>query len=443
MPRNVSFYGKSAAPLYGRQIERDYQTDPRRLMAESILQKGVGPVQSPTEGMLKALQQGVAGYFAGQARRDKESREGAANQGLMQALTAANAPASVAPAYEAVTPGSEQARMLAEQDAGMFSEADMASPAQSDFGLQRKGGGTTEALANALIAGAQANPDLSGMAQQAVMGNMQQQAAQRQAEIARAQQLADLDAKLERDKALRASPEWTAPKTPVPGRDVPLPANVQEQKMALAEAKAKQQADARVEAEAAARASKPMPASALKLQDDLIEKVGLAKGISADMGGIKKMLDSGSIELGLFDNWLSAGKNYVGMSDAQSRNYATFNSTLEKMRNDSLRLNNGVQTEGDAQRAWNELFANINDQEYVKQRLSEIQTINQRAEDLQKYKIDVIRREFGKGPLEQMPSFQSAPGSGGPISIKTDAEYEALPSGTVFTGPDGKRRTKP
>ena len=154
-----------------------------------------------------------------------------------------------------------------------------------------------------------------------------------------------------------------------------------------------------------------MPATAIKQQSALLEKIGLAQGINADMASISGLLEENKIELGLFDNWLSAGKNYVGMSDAESRNYATFNSTLEKMRNDSLRLNNGVQTEGDAQRAWNELFTNINDQDYVKQRLKEIIVINKRAENLQRYQVDVLRNEFDKPALESMPSVRGAPGN--------------------------------
>jgi len=37
----------------------------------------------------------------------------------------------------------------------------------------------------------------------------------------------------------------------------------------------------------------------------------------------------------------------------------------------------------------------------------------------------------------------ATPANGGPASISSDAEYNALPSGTVFIGPDGKQRRKP
>ena len=70
------------------------------------------------------------------------------------------------------------------------------------------------------------------------------------------------------------------------------------------------------------------------------------------------------------------------------------------MRNESLRLNTGVQTDGDAQRAWNELFQNINDTGLVKQRLKEIQGINARAAELQRLRADSVRANYGMAPVD-------------------------------------------
>jgi len=58
-------------------------------------------------------------------------------------------------------------------------------------------------------------------------------------------------------------------------------------------------------------------------------------------------------------------------------------------------LNKGVQTEGDSQRAWNELIANINDPKVVQQRILEIQRLNQMASDFKRNMI-VQRREDNK-----------------------------------------------
>lgn len=145
---------------------------------------------------------------------------------------------------------------------------------------------------------------------------------------------------------------------------------------------------------------KPLPASALKLQQEELDSLGLAKGIQSDLSSLKSQLDSGKLNFGPVSNLVNRGRNAVGLSDEGSRNFASFTSSLEKIRNDSLRLNKGVQTEGDAQRAWNEIIANINDPEVVKQRLDEVMRINDRAANLRKMNIDNIRSNYGKSSLE-------------------------------------------
>ena len=159
---------------------------------------------------------------------------------------------------------------------------------------------------------------------------------------------------------------------------------------------------------------KPMPTSAVKLQDEHIAAISTSKGLTADLGKWDKMITSGDLDLGYFSNPLNAAKTYTGvMSDEQSRNYSSFKTSLEKMRNESLRLNKGIQTEGDAQRIWNELISNISDEEFVSQRLKELQAVNQRAVELRKYQIDSIRNNFGKGPMDEAPEPTAIPGTGG------------------------------
>lgn len=143
-----------------------------------------------------------------------------------------------------------------------------------------------------------------------------------------------------------------------------------------------------------------LPTSALKLQQEDLDAVGTASSIQSDLGALKNQIDSGQLKLGPVNNLISAGRNMAGISDDNSRNYASFRSTLEKLRNDSLRLNKGVQTEGDAQRAWNELISNINDPQVVSKRMGEIQKINERAANLHRMNIDNIRSNFGVDPLD-------------------------------------------
>lgn len=149
-----------------------------------------------------------------------------------------------------------------------------------------------------------------------------------------------------------------------------------------------------------APAVKPLPPAALRLQNEEIDAIQTAKSINADMGALEKQLDEGKLTFGPVENILNKARNYAGASTEKSRNFASANATLEKMRNDSLRLNKGVQTEGDSVRAWNELFANVNDPGVVKQRLQEIRKINERAANLRQMQLDQIRSNYQLGPLD-------------------------------------------
>jgi hypothetical protein len=146
--------------------------------------------------------------------------------------------------------------------------------------------------------------------------------------------------------------------------------------------------------------TKPLPPTSLKMQNETLDKLSIASNNSKKLLDIKKQIESGELKLGLVSNLKGKAKNYLGMSDESSRNLSSFKSTLEKLRNDSLRLNTGVQTDGDAQRAWNELFENINDSDLVKQRLGEIAEINTRGAELQKLQVESIRSNYNVSPID-------------------------------------------
>jgi hypothetical protein len=139
---------------------------------------------------------------------------------------------------------------------------------------------------------------------------------------------------------------------------------------------------------------KPLPVAALRLQLEAQEALSVAEGLDGQLSKYEGMIADGSLDLGPVDNVASQARNALGLSSPNSRNFADFRAALEKMRNDSLRLNKGVQTEGDAQRAWNELTASINDPQVVKQRLATIRDLNKRAIQLQQEKMRAIESNY-------------------------------------------------
>ena len=195
---------------------------------------------------------------------------------------------------------------------------------------------------------------------------------------------------------------------------------------------------------APAKPAKPLPVAALKMQQDSLDAIGTAGGINADLGAVLQQVESGSLQLGPVKNAVGSVRNTLGVSNENSQNLATFKATLEKLRNDSLRLNKGVQTDGDAQRAWNELLSNINDPGVVAKRLKEIRSLNSRAIELHNDNLGNIRSNYGAQPIDttkratQKPAIESAV-----KRINSDEEYNALPSGATFIAPDGKTRRKP
>lgn len=146
--------------------------------------------------------------------------------------------------------------------------------------------------------------------------------------------------------------------------------------------------------------AKPMPAAALKMRQDAVDAIGTASSMSADLGALASQIEDGKLKLGPVGNMVSEARNFLGESSENSRNYQSFKATLERLRNESLRLNKGVQTDGDAQRAWNELLTNINDPDVVVQRLREIDAINRRAVDLQQFNLDLIEQNYGGQPTD-------------------------------------------
>ena len=146
--------------------------------------------------------------------------------------------------------------------------------------------------------------------------------------------------------------------------------------------------------------AKPLPTQALKLQQAELDAIGTAASLSSDLTSIKSQIDGGQLRLGPINNLVAQGRNIAGISNPNSQNFASFQANLERLRNESLRLNKGVQTEGDSQRAWNELIKNINDPGVVKQRIDEVVALNERAVQLRKMNIDVIRSNYGAGPMD-------------------------------------------
>lgn len=190
-------------------------------------------------------------------------------------------------------------------------------------------------------------------------------------------------------------------------------------------------------APAALVSPKSMPAAVQRMEDDDLEALYNTSSTQADMKSFLQQIESGDLQLGPAANVMNRARNATGVDvTPQSMNYASFRAALEKMRNDSLRLNKGVQTEGDAVRAWNELITNINDPKVVSQRLQEIANLNARAMALYGRRIQERRGNYHQEPIDltQFTADRSAYGSG---QAQPPADMQApLPAAADSSGKD-------
>jgi hypothetical protein len=393
------------SPLGGRMASRQrslaYMLDPRYGMAQQAMQQGTStaPVQSWGEGLARMLQAGIGGYQAGQLRQEYQGKEAERAKTMAEALAAMGG----RPGGVETTPGGTSINWNA-------------VPGDFNAGIQK--------LAS--------NPELTDLAATMQMNRMT-------AEQARADKMAEPGYGMKHIPGIGlvdlrsgtpslAMPEEKAPMTLSPGgmlvgRDGKIIAKAPERETpvslspggqlvnpktgeVIASAPEKPERPMAVPAGGSiidpktgqpvyTALPKPLPASAIEHEAEDVTAIGSVSGINSDLNSFKKKISSGELDLGLFANLWNKGKNYVGASDTESRNLGSFMSTLERLRNESLRLNKGIQTEGDAVRAWNELITNVNDPKLVMQRIDEINDYNNRAMKIRKLAVDTRRTNFG------------------------------------------------
>lgn len=172
-------------------------------------------------------------------------------------------------------------------------------------------------------------------------------------------------------------------------------------------------------------------------EDEDIADIQSIQSVNTQIDQVLGDIESGSLELGPINNLLSRGQNLAGLSTPGSRNFAVLEATLEKLRNDSLRLNKGVQTEGDAVRAWNEITKYITDPKVVAEQLTRVKNLNAIASRQRLQRLNIRRQRngydaFNPAELEMGGGLQAVappPQTGG-------IEPGTVEDGYVFRGGD-------
>lgn len=189
--------------------------------------------------------------------------------------------------------------------------------------------------------------------------------------------------------------------------------------------------------------NKPLRPDLAKEEDADYALAKDAKNLATDAYAYINRIKSGEIPFGLKAKAVIAAKSALGSNDPEVIARNDYDQFLTRLTNETLRLNKGTQTEGDAVRALKEVKSAESPADAARA-MTTLSNINlRRVEDA---KASVERRRINAGfrqpdvPID-VPKLEP--------HINSDSDYQAFvknpkyPSGTVFIDPKGVRRVKP
>lgn len=145
-----------------------------------------------------------------------------------------------------------------------------------------------------------------------------------------------------------------------------------------------------------AAGDKPLPIGALKELLGIEDAMGSAQVMNDIIQKHTGRLADGSLKISPLNALLAKGRTAVGQSTQNDVALNEWDADKTKIVNESLRLNKGVQTEGDAQRAANELMS-ANDAATASRALRRLAELNRAAVELQQRKAALVNSNYGRG----------------------------------------------
>lgn len=142
--------------------------------------------------------------------------------------------------------------------------------------------------------------------------------------------------------------------------------------------------------------SRKLDTAGFKYENEQFGLLDVNQNLASQTQGFIELIDKGKLDFGLFEgigDTIDSLDPFTDVSE-ETINSVNFDAFLNKLTNDSLRLNKGTQTEGDAKRATKEIltFYNRGNTNLVKERLKELLSINKAAADERKRNINRIRK---------------------------------------------------
>jgi hypothetical protein len=186
---------------------------------------------------------------------------------------------------------------------------------------------------------------------------------------------------------------------------------------------------------------KPFPAKLQEAEDEDLAGIGTYSNTTADLRNLTRQIDKGEINLSLVGNAFTKVRSFVGLGGEEGAKLSDLEKTIYKIRDDTLRLNKGVQTEGDAKRELETLIGSMNDPVKVRAALIRIEKINARAVQLKSAILQNRRKAYGFEPMDLTPYYSGTPSVGGaaeaprdPAARKANTRYSTPKGDLLWTG---------
>lgn len=183
------------------------------------------------------------------------------------------------------------------------------------------------------------------------------------------------------------------------------------------------------------RPPRALPSGVQSAEDKDVEALGAVNTVNSTIDQITDKIDTGKLKLGFFTNMGSEALNLAGQSTDNSVEYGVFMQDMKKMQNDILILHNGVQTEGDAKRAIQQIITHPTDEALVKANLAELKRLNNLAVQLRRGIIDLRRDRNNMDAFDPskygLPGAEASPAPAAPVGPKRwifDAQGNLTPA---------------
>jgi hypothetical protein len=148
--------------------------------------------------------------------------------------------------------------------------------------------------------------------------------------------------------------------------------------------------------EGAAAGAKPMPVGALKEMLSIEDSLGSTKLVADTLAKHASKIQSGDLSVSPVNAIGARVRETFGAANTNDVNLREFKADITRTVNEWLRLNKGVQTEGDAQREYKAIM-DSNDPVVVARSIERLSKIMKNTVEIQVRKREAIQRNYGQG----------------------------------------------